>query len=1455
MEASLPVRAVGWAVVVAVLVGCSQGGYIITTPRQWVSGGASQLCVDVDDPAAPEGLLTLSANQTYYYGDDPEEQIIIRDVTVPIPAGANYFCEDIQMPQKSYYRATLWIRGRVAGEFLNRTLNLDMTDHTRETYIQTDKFLYQPNQKVQIRVLTMHLSNLTVSQMQYPQVWVTTPSKVRIAQWTDVDNSGGLIHLEMMLADEPEPGRYTVHVKDHEGKTQRNHFEVREYTVPRFEVTVAAGKKLVITDKVFPVKVCARYTYGQPVKGSLTLEVGNNRYDECYAAKNYTYTINGCMNIRVKPATLRVIDCSVGQVRLRAWVTEGGTGIIQKSAATFPIARNTVTFKKIYQDTFKRHGLPYVVKVRAEGPDGAPAAEVPVEMCKGDMCFNLTTSDDGMIITTAGKNEFKTMQMKALNTRVMTYESTFSTDVKRYYSPSNSSLLIYTPDEKLKCVEGEQGFDYQLPVFFVSNLPRASFTVQIISKHTVQYYKKTEEYTLTPGELPIRPDEQVEPLEDPPQGTIRGVVYIPITLSNSLSPSARVVVWMVLPDGEVVSDAKDLEIEKCLPNTAELAWSEAHAEPGQEVEMQLTSAPNSLCSLGVVDKGTLLLDTRPKSLTIENIFRSLEYSRLRPWLRPRLNDRKYCRNQLGHDDFNHYFTKYYDTLGMLTGSGLHVLSNLVLETRPCEKRPRSFSPPWYSDYNAMRTQVVALASESPSTISGGEESSRVRSHFPETWLWDLHVLPTSGVFSDHVTMPDTITEWVGQAVCVHSEKGLGLSQFSNITTFTPFFVDLTLPPSIIRGETLAIPVSIFNYLESSLPVLIQVHRSSEYEIIKEPSSQQPEGVLEACVHGNTKVVLEVKIKPTVLGEVNITVGASVDQQSNNECGAPAPKVARSDTLVKPITVKAEGFLRERTWNKYICAKDLADESDSLDRWPIEALGDIVEGSDRAWVTVVGSLLSVSLENLGHLIRMPYGCGEQNMINFAPNVFILQYLTTTRQATPEATTKLLRYMNTGYQRQLLYLRGDGSYSAFGNADPFGSTWLTAFVVKSLAQAQPFISIDSDNLKDSMDWLKKSQTFDGCFDTIGQVFNKALKGGIANRGREALTAYVLISLKEAGEESNSSAVVNATSCLLSLPAPSQHPYSLALRAYALALVGESEARTALASLMAQAVVTSSSMYWELPKGYSRSASLLVETAGYAILSMVTLDAQAFETDIRKVVKWITEQRNGQGGFHTTQDTVVALQALSKYESTQHQGDMDFVATIKGNGINHSFAFDEDNKLVTQRAPINSLPTSLTLTMVGQGCAVFQSVLRYNVLQPDPSDTFSLSIHTHTAADRTCTTKWINTCATYLLSDGNSNMAVIAVDLVSGYVPEKDDLKQIVKNSPGVVKRYEVDGNQVQFYIEEFSEGQEVCLRFKVIRLVDVEGAKPGSVSVYDYYQPELTISKTYMLPPNDDCQYTT
>lgn len=42
---------------------------------------------------------------------------------------------------------------------------------------------------------------------QYPEVWVTTPSRTRIAQWRNVSNIAGLVHLSMVLADEPEEVR------------------------------------------------------------------------------------------------------------------------------------------------------------------------------------------------------------------------------------------------------------------------------------------------------------------------------------------------------------------------------------------------------------------------------------------------------------------------------------------------------------------------------------------------------------------------------------------------------------------------------------------------------------------------------------------------------------------------------------------------------------------------------------------------------------------------------------------------------------------------------------------------------------------------------------------------------------------------------------------------------------------------------------------------------------------------------------------------------------------------------------------------------------------------------------------------------------------------------------------------------------------------------------------------
>lgn len=33
----------------------------------------------------------------------------------------------------------------------------------------------------------------------------------------------------------------------------------------------------------------------------------------------------------------------------------------------------------------------------------------------------------------------------------------------------------------------------------------------------------------------------------------------------------------------------------------------------------------------------------------------------------------------------------------------------------------------------------------------------------------------------------------------------------------------------------------------------------------------------------------------------------------------------------------------------------------------------------------------AMKNVDELLAMPFGCGEQNMVLFAPNIFILNYL--------------------------------------------------------------------------------------------------------------------------------------------------------------------------------------------------------------------------------------------------------------------------------------------------------------------------------------------------------------------------------------------------------------------------------------------------------------------------------
>lgn len=64
--------------------------------------------------------------------------------------------------------------------------------------------------------------------------------------------------------------------------------------------------------------------------------------------------------------------------------------------------------------------------------------------------------------------------------------------------------------------------------------------------------------------------------------------------------------------------------------------------------------------------------------------------------------------------------------------------------------------------------------------------------------------------------------------------------------------------------------------------------------------------------------------------------------------------------------------------------------------------------------------------------------------------------------------------------------DGSFSAFGESDGEGSMFLTAFVVRTLTQAKPYIYIDDGILSKSVGWILEHQAHNGTFPPLNHLF---------------------------------------------------------------------------------------------------------------------------------------------------------------------------------------------------------------------------------------------------------------------------------------------------------------------------------------------------------------------------------
>ncbi|XP_006875548.1 PREDICTED: alpha-2-macroglobulin-like [Chrysochloris asiatica] len=1383
-----------------------------------------------------------------------------------------FHCISFTIPRSSASEEVVFLSVEVKGptqEFKKKTTVLVKNEESL-VFVQTDKPIYKPGQTVKFRVVSLDDNFHPLNEL-IPLVYLQDPKDNRITQWQNIKLVTGLTQLSFPLSSEPFQGSYKVVVQKESGSRIEHPFTVEEFVLPKFEVQVTMPKIITILEKEINVSVCGIYTYGKPVPGHVTLKVCRNyaRPSDCYGEESQALCekfsqqldSHGCFSQQLKTKIFQLKRQEYEMtLRGEAKIQEEGTELELTGTGFSDITKIITKLSFVKVDSNFRQGIPFFGQVLLMDGKGVPMPNklVFIQSNEANYHSNATTDEHGLvqfsINTTSVTGTTLTVRVKHKDhsRSCYGYQWLFEENLEAYhtiyrvFSPSNSYVHLEPIVHSLPC-----GQTQMFQTHYIMN-------GQILKdfKELVFYY-----LIMAKGGI-VRTGTHVLPIEN---GDMTGHFSVSIPVEADIAPTARFLIYTVLPDGEVVGDSATYEVENCLANKVDLSFSPAQSLPASNTHLRVKASPQSLCALRAVDRSVLLLKPEAE-LSPSSVYNLLPVKDLTGFPQS-LNQEEDDGDCVNHHVFLHGImyspvpnTNEKDMYSFLQDMGLKAFTNTKI------RKPRICPQP--EQYTMLAAPGVAyglrraqnLMEVEYDTDASESYTETVRKYFPETWIWDLVVLSSSGVAEVEVTVPDTITEWKAGALCLSNDTGLGLSLPATLQAFQPLFVELTMPYSVVRGEAFTLKATVLNYLPNCIRVHVQLEASPEFLAIPVKQEQASH-----CICGNERQTVSWAITPKSLGNVNFTVSAEA-LESQELCGTEktvVPKQGKKDTIIKPLLVEPEGIEKEATFNSLLCPSG-AEVSEILS---LKVPPNVVKESARASVSVLGDILSSAMHNTQNLLQLPYGCGEQNMVLFAPNIYVMDYLNETQQLTPEIKSKAVGYLIAGYQRQLSYKHHDGSYSTFGEqyGRNEGNTWLTAFVLKTFAQARHYIYVDEQHITQALTWLSQKQKDNGCFRSSGSLLNNAIKGGVDDE--VTLSAYVTIALLEIPLPVTHPVVRNALFCLESAWKSAQdgahgsYVYTKALLAYAFTLAGNQDKRKeVLKSLDEETVKEENSIHWARPQKpkapmehfyQPQAPSAEVEMTSYVLLAHVTTQPAPTSEELAaasRVVKWITKQQNSHGGFSSTQDTVVALHALSKYgAATFSRTDKAAQVTIQGSQtFSNTFQVDNNNRLLLQQVSLPEVPGEYSTKVTGDRCVYVQTSLKYNVLPEKEVSPFALKVQT---SPQTCdgnkahTSFQITVNVSYTGSRPVSNMVIADVKMVSGFIPMKPSVKMLERSSH--VSRTEVSNNHVLIYLDKVTN-QTVSLPFMVMQDIPVKDLKPAIVKVYDYYETDEFAIAEYDAP---------
>ncbi|XP_014849656.1 PREDICTED: complement C3-like [Poecilia mexicana] len=719
-----------------------------------------------------------------------------------------------------------------------------------------------------------------------------------------------------------------------------------------------------------------------------------------------------------------------------------------------------------------------------------------------------------------------------------------------------------------------------------------------------------------------------------------------------------------------------------------------------------------------------------------------------------------------------------------------------------------------------------------------------RSKFPESWLWYDITLPGcpgqdpncgSTVFKKKYALPDSITTWQLTGISLSNTHGICVAEPLEVIVKKPFFIDLRLPYSAVHGEQLEIKAILHNYHDD--PVSVRVDLLEEKDVCSAAYKRQ-RFQQQVRVGAQTTRAVPFIIIPMKEGEVKITVKAAVIDSDIN----------LSDGIERKLRVVPKGVLKKSVRNVLLAPaeKGVGGRQDVTINSEISET-ELVPGTPlNTHIFVTGreqmsSLLenAISGKSMGTLIKAPGGCGEQNMITMTLPVIATLYLDKTNQWEAvgfQKRTEALEHIKIGYKKEFAYRNNDGGFALF----PYFSsgTWLTAYVAKVFAIAHGLVEVDKNVICGAIQFLiLKSKNSAGMFKEDGYMYHFEMIGDVAGRDSHAsMKAFCLIAMQESRsicsdiQDLNDVIYQSVTYLEQHLPQLT-NPYAVAITSYALA--NENKLNK---DILYQYAAPDKS-HWNSSTTHENT----LEATAYALLALV--NNRSF-TEAKPIVRWLSQQQKSEGGYGSTQATIMVYQAVAEYwaNAEEPKYDLNVDITLPGRSNLLKYNFFQGSQYATKSNKFLGINKDVKVTATGTGEATLKMVSFYYAMpKEDVNDCtmFNLTVELTAEPSNNEKSSYRLTLEFFFKSrERNATMSILDIGLPTGFNFDKEDLDKMSKGPSRLFSKYEIDKiltdkGSLIIYLDRVSNTQPEMISFRIHQEVKVGMLQPAAVSIYEYY----------------------